>query len=48
METGLSRIIRDSKDQIIKELSGLRSKYQEKDGFDEKIREAVAEAIEDD
>jgi hypothetical protein len=48
MENGLSRIIRDSKDQIIKELSGLRSKYQEKDGLDEKIKEAVAEAIEDD
>ncbi|GHV91315.1 hypothetical protein AGMMS50268_18180 [Spirochaetia bacterium] len=48
MEIGLSRIIKDSKDQIIKELSGLRSKYQEKDGLDEKIKEAVAEAIEED
>jgi uncharacterized lipoprotein YehR (DUF1307 family) len=48
MENGLSRIIKDSKEQIIKELSGLRSKYQEKDGLDEKIKEAVAEAIEED
>jgi hypothetical protein len=45
MENGLSRIIKDSKEQVINELSGLRSKYQD-DGIDEKIKEAVAEAIE--
>lgn len=47
LENGLSRIIKDSKEQVVKELSGLRSKYQD-DGLDEKIKEAVAEAIEED
>jgi hypothetical protein len=44
MESGISRIIKDSKEQIIKELSGLRAKYQEDDKLDD-IREALEEVI---
>jgi hypothetical protein len=44
METGISKIIKDSKDQIIKELGGLRAKYQEDDRLDG-IREAIEEAM---
>jgi hypothetical protein len=48
MEIGISKIIKDSKEQVIKELSGLRAKYQEKDSIiDEKIKEAIEEAIGD-
>jgi hypothetical protein len=46
MEDGLSKIIRGSKEQVIKEMDGLRAKYQDKDDdLNEKIREAVEEAI---
>jgi hypothetical protein len=48
MERGISKIIKDAKEQLIKELSGLRSKYQDDDGLDDKIKDAVAEAIEED
>jgi hypothetical protein len=48
MERGISKIIKDAKEQLIKELSGLRSKYQDDDGLDDKIKDAIAEAIEDD
>lgn len=47
MEIGISKIIKDSKEQVIKELSGLRAKYQEKHSIDEKIKEAIGEAIGD-
>jgi hypothetical protein len=46
MEDELSKIIRGSKEQVIKEMDGLRAKYQDKDDdLNEKIREAVEEAI---
>jgi hypothetical protein len=45
MEKGLTEIIKDAKGQIIKEVNSLRAKYQEKDDISEKIKEAVAEAI---
>ena len=48
LEVGISKIIKDSKEQLIKELSGLRAKYQDSDGLDQKIKDAVAEAIEED
>jgi predicted nucleic acid-binding protein len=47
LENGISKIIKDSKEQLIKELSGLRAKYQDTDGLDQKIKDAVAEAIEE-
>jgi hypothetical protein len=47
LETGISKIIKDSKDQLIKELSGLRAKYQDNDGLDQKIKDAVAEVMEE-
>jgi hypothetical protein len=45
MEKGLTEIIKDAKGQVIKEINSLRAKYQEKDDISEKIKEAVAEAI---
>jgi hypothetical protein len=48
LETGISKIIKDSKDQLIKELSGLRAKYQDTDGLDQKIKDAVVEVMEED
>jgi hypothetical protein len=48
MEAGISKIIKNSKEELIKTLSGLRAKYQDGDGLDQKIREAVAEVMEDD
>jgi hypothetical protein len=46
MESGLSKIIKGSKEQVIKEMDGLRAKYQEKDDdLNEKIKAAVEEAI---
>jgi hypothetical protein len=45
MEEGISKIIKDSKEQVVKELSGLRAKYQEDDGIEDKIKEAIEEAI---
>ena len=47
LEIGISKIIKDSKEQLIKELSGLRAKYQDSDGLDQKIRDAITEAIEE-
>jgi hypothetical protein len=44
MENGISKIIKDAKEQIVKELSGLRAKYQEDDKLDE-IREAIEDVI---
>jgi hypothetical protein len=44
METGISKIIKDAKEQVVKELSGLRAKYQDDDKIEE-IREAIEEAI---
>jgi len=46
LETGISKIIRNSKEELIKELSGLRSKYQDDDTLSDKIKEAIAEATE--
>ena len=46
LEAGISKIIRNSKEELIKELSGLRSKYQDDDRLSEKIKEAIAEATE--
>jgi len=46
LEAGISKIIRNSKEELIKELSGLRSKYQDDDRLSEKIKEAIAEAAE--
>jgi hypothetical protein len=45
MEKGLMEIIKDAKGQVIKEINSLRAKYQEADDISEKIKEAVAEAI---
>jgi hypothetical protein len=46
MESGLSKIIKGSKEQVVKEMDGLRAKYQEKDGdLHEIIKEAVEEVI---
>jgi hypothetical protein len=47
LENGISKIIKDSKEQLIKELSGLRAKYQDADGLDQKIKDAVAEVMEE-
>jgi hypothetical protein len=48
MESGLSKIIKGSKEQVIKEMDGLRAKYQEKDDdLREKIKEAVEEVIDE-
>ena len=44
LEKGLGNIIKDAKTQIIKELSGLRAKYQEDDKLDE-VKDAIEEAI---
>jgi hypothetical protein len=46
MEKGITGIIKDAKEQIIKELSGLRAKYQEDDKLDE-VKAAIKEAIGD-
>jgi len=46
LEAGISKIIKNSKDELVKELSGLRSKYQDDDRLGEKIKEAIAEATE--
>jgi hypothetical protein len=46
MESGISKIIKDAKEQVVKELSGLRAKYQENDKIDE-IKEAIEEVIGD-
>jgi len=46
LETGISKIIKNSKEELIKELSGLRSKYQDDDRLSDKIKEAIAEATE--
>jgi len=43
LEAGISKIIKDSKEQLIKELSGLRAKYQDSDGLNQKIKDAVVE-----
>ncbi|MDR0543218.1 MAG: hypothetical protein LBH19_13530 [Dysgonamonadaceae bacterium] len=43
---GLSKIILGSKDQVIKELSGLRAKYQKEEKIEERL-EAIEEAIDD-
>jgi hypothetical protein len=46
MESGLSKIIKGSKEQVVKETDGLRAKYQEKDDdLHEKIKEAIEEVI---
>jgi hypothetical protein len=45
MEKGIAEIIKDAKGQVIKEINSLRAKYQETDDISEKIKEAVAEAI---
>jgi len=47
LEAGISRIIKDSKEQLVKELDGLRSKHQDDDKLSEKIKEAIAEATEE-
>jgi hypothetical protein len=44
MEKGISDIIKDSKNQVIKEFSGLRAKYQDDDKLDE-VKAAIEEAI---
>ncbi|MCL2410047.1 MAG: hypothetical protein FWC97_00245 [Treponema sp.] len=47
LERGLSRIIKNSKEELINELRGLRSKYQEDDGLDQKIKDTIVEIMED-
>jgi len=47
LEEGLSKIIKNAKEEMIHELRGLRSKYQDDDKLNEKIKEAIAEAAED-
>jgi hypothetical protein len=44
METGLSAIIKGAKEQMTKELSGLRAKYQKDDSLDE-IKQTIEEAM---
>jgi hypothetical protein len=44
MEKGVSDIIKDSKNQVIKEFSGLRAKYQDDDKLDE-VKAAIEEAM---
>jgi hypothetical protein len=44
LEKGVSDIIKDAKTQIIKELSGLRAKYQDDDKLDE-VKAVIEEAI---
>jgi hypothetical protein len=46
LEKGVTDIIRDAKAHIVKELSGLRAKYQEDDKLDE-VKAAIEEAIGD-
>jgi hypothetical protein len=46
MEKGVTDIIKDAKAQIIKELSGLRAKYQDDDKLDE-VKAVIEEAIGD-
>lgn len=46
MEKAISEIIKDAKTQTIKELSGLRAKYQDDDKLDE-FKAAIEEAIGD-
>jgi hypothetical protein len=43
-----SKIIKDSKEQLVKELSGLRAKYQDSDGLDQKIKDTIVEIMEED
>jgi hypothetical protein len=45
MEKGITEIIKDAKGQAVKEINSLRAKYQKTDDISEKIKEAVAEAI---
>jgi hypothetical protein len=45
MEKGITEIIKDVKGQAVKEINGLRAKYQKTDDISEKIKEAIAEAI---
>jgi hypothetical protein len=44
MEKGVGNIIKDAKAQVIKELSGLRAKYQDDDKLDE-VKAVIEEAI---
>jgi hypothetical protein len=46
MEKGVSDIIKDSKNQVMKEFSSLRAKYQDDDKLDE-VKAAIEEAIGD-
>jgi hypothetical protein len=46
MEKGITDIIKDSKAQIMKEVSGLRAKYQDDDKLDE-VKAVIEEAIGD-
>jgi len=48
LEIGISKIIKDSKEQLVKELSGLRAKYQDSDGLDQKIKDTIVEIMEED
>ncbi|MCL2381014.1 MAG: hypothetical protein FWC64_05400 [Treponema sp.] len=48
LEAGLSKIIKNAKGELVKGLSGLRSKYQDSGGLDQKIKDAIADAMEDD
>jgi len=45
LEKGLGAIIKDAKSQIIKELSGLRAKYQDDVSLEE-VKEIIKEAVE--
>jgi hypothetical protein len=44
MEKGITNIIKDAKNQVIKEFSGLRAKYQDDDKLDE-VKAVIEEAI---
>jgi hypothetical protein len=46
IEKGMTDIIKDSKNQVIKEMNGLRAKYQDDDKLDE-VKAAIEEAISD-
>ena len=46
MEKAISNIIKDAKAQVIKELSGLRAKYQDDDKLDE-VKAAIEDAVGD-
>jgi len=45
LESGISRIIKNAKEELTRELGGLRSKYQDDDKLNDKIKEAITEAI---